>query len=64
MEQIRLACGLSKEPVISKIMLYKDTKAMVHLPNGNNDFFDIITEVLQGDILPPFLFMICLDYIL
>ena len=28
------------------------------------DYFDIVTGVLQGDILAPYLFIICLDYVL
>ena len=33
---------------------YKNTKAMVRLPDGDTDFFDIAL-VLQGDRLAPFL---------
>ena len=28
------------------------------------DYFDIIPGVLQGDILAPYLYIICLDYML
>ena len=28
------------------------------------DYFDIVTGVLQGDTLVPYLFIICLDYVL
>ena len=28
------------------------------------DYFDIVVDVLQGDILAPYLFIICLDYML
>ena len=28
------------------------------------EFFDILAELLQGDTLAPFLFVICLDYVL
>ena len=28
------------------------------------DFFDVVTRVLQADILALFLFIICLDYVL
>ena len=36
---------------------------MVCSPDENTDFFDIVTEVLQEDTLPPYLFIICLDYV-
>ena len=45
-------------------MLYKDTKAMVRSPDGDTDFFDIAAAVLQGDTLAPYIFIICLDYVL
>ena len=32
--------------------------------DGDTDFFDIIAGVLQGDTLAPYLFIICLDYVL
>ena len=38
-------------------------KAMVHSPDGNTDFFDIVTGVLQRDTLAPYLFILYLDYI-
>ena len=46
------------------MMLYKNTKVKVRSPNGDIDFFDIVTGVLQGDTLVPYLFIICLDYAL
>ena len=39
-------------------------KAMVHSPDGNTDFFDIVTGVLQGDTWAFYLFKICIDYVL
>ena len=36
----------------------------VRSPDGDTDFFDIIAGVLQGDTLAPYLFIICLDYVL
>ena len=45
-------------------MLYKNMKAMVHLPDGDTDFFNIVAGVLQGYIFVPFLFIICLGYVL
>ena len=42
----------------------KNTKAMIHSTNGKTDFFDIVIELLQGDTLVPYLFLIKLDCIL
>ena len=39
-------------------------KAMGHTPDGDTDFFDSVIGVLQGDRLTPYLFIICLDYVL
>ena len=39
------------------MMLYKNIIAMVCPPDSDNDFTDIITRVLQGDTLIPFLFI-------
>ena len=44
-------------------MLSKNTKAMVCLPNGDIDFFDIIAGVLQGDTLALYLFIFCLLFV-
>ena len=33
-------------------------------PDGDTDFFDIVTDVLQGGALASHLFIICLDYVL
>ena len=46
------------------MMPYKNTKVKVHSPNGDADYFDIVAGVLQGDTLTPYLFIICLDYLL
>ena len=46
------------------MMLYKNTKVKVHSPDGDTDFFDIMAGVLQGNTLTPYLFIICLDYVL
>ena len=37
---------------------------MVRLSDGDTPFFKITTGVLQGDTIAPFLFIICLDYVL
>ena len=36
----------------------------MHYPNGDTDYFEIVAGVLQGDTLAPYLFIICLDYVL
>ena len=53
-----------KETVITIMMLYKNTKAMILSPNGDADFFDIVAGVLQGNTLATYLLIICLDYVL
>ena len=42
-------------------MLYKNTNAMVPLPDGDTDFFDMVARSLQEDSLAPYLFI---DYML
>ena len=39
-------------------------KVKVHSPDGDTDYFDIVAGVLQEDTLAPYLFIICLDYVL
>ena len=46
------------------MILYINTRAMVRSPDGDTTFFKITTGVLQGDTIAPFLFIICLDYVL
>ena len=36
----------------------------VRSPDGDTEYFDIVAGVLQGDTLAPYLFIICLDYVL
>ena len=50
MEQILLAYGLPKETVAAIMILYRNTKVKVRSPDG--------------DTLAPYLFIICLDYVL
>ena len=64
MEQILLAYGLPKETVAAIMILCRNTKVKVRSPDGDTDYFDIVAGVLQGDILAPYLFIICIDYVL
>ena len=64
MEQILQAYGLPKETVAAIMILYKNTKVKVSSPDGDMEYFDIVAGVLQGDTLTPYLFNICLDYVL
>ena len=64
MEQILLAYGLPEDTVAAIMILYGNTKVKVRSPDGDTDYFDIVAGVLQGDTLAPYLFIICLDYVL
>ena len=64
MEQILLAYGIPKEIVAAITILYRNTKVKVRSPDGNTEYFDSVAGVLQGDMLAPYLFIICLDYVL
>ena len=63
-EQILLAYGLPKEIVAAITILYRNTKVKVRSPDGDAEYFDIVAGVLQGDKLDPYIFIICLDYVL
>ena len=56
--------GLPEETVKAIMISYINTKFMVRSPNGDNNFFDIVAGVLQGDTLATFLFIVCLVYCL
>ena len=64
MEQILLAYGGLTETVTAIMMIYRNTKVNLRSTDGNIDFFDIVAGVVQGDTLAPYLFIICLDYLL
>ena len=63
MEQILLAYGLPKETVTAIMMFYKNMKVKVCSPDGNTDFFVNVAGVQQGNMLAPYLFIICQDYV-
>ncbi len=60
----RPCVGVHKETVAAIAILYRNTKVKVRSPDGDTEYFDIVAGVLQGDLLAPYLFIICLDYIL
>ena len=64
MEQILLTYDLPKETVAVITILYRNTKVKVRSPDGDTEYFDIVAGVLQGDTLAPYLFIICLNYVL
>ena len=64
MEQIQLAYDLPEETVAAIMSLYRNTKVEVRSPDGDTEYFNIVAGVLQGDMLAPYLFIICLDYVL
>ena len=64
MEFILRKYGISTEITNAIMILYMNTRSMVISPDGDTTFFELTTGVLQGDTLAPFLFIICLDYIL
>ena len=63
-EPILLAYGLPKETVTAIPMFYKNTKAIVRLPDGDTYSLDILAGILLGDIFAPYLFIICQDNVL
>ena len=63
-EQILLVYSIPKGTVAAIMILYRNTKVKVRSPDGDTDYFDIVVGVLQGDTLAPYLFIICLDYVL
>ena len=46
------------------MMLYKNTKVKVHSPDGDTDFFNIVSSVMQEDTLASYLFKNCRDYVI
>ena len=60
LEQILLAYGIPKETVTAAMILHRNTKIKVR----SQDFFDMVSGVLQGDRLALYLIIICLDDIL
>ena len=54
---------------VNEIVLSLHMKSVINghyvlSPDGDTDYFDIVAGVPQGDTLAPYLFIICLDYVL
>ena len=65
MEQILLAYGIPKETVATIMILYRNTKVKVRSPDGDTVLLrHVVADVPQRDTLAPYLFIICLDYVL
>ena len=64
MEQILLANRLPKETVAAIMMFSRNPKVKVRSADGDTEYFDIVAGVLQGDTWAPYLFIVCLDYVL
>ena len=64
MEKILLAYGIPKETLAAITILCRNTKMKVRSPDGDTDCFNIVAGILQGETLAPYLFIICLDYVL
>ena len=64
MIKILRAYGIPNELVEAIEDMYQDTTAEVLSPDGETKPFKILSGVLQGDKLAPYLFIIVLDYVL
>ena len=42
-------------------MQYKNAKVKVHSLDGDTDYFDIVADLIPGDILAPYLFIMYQD---
>ena len=64
MKKILIVNGLPKESIAAIMMLCRNTRVKVNFSDGDTDYFNIVASVLQGDTLAPYLFIICLHYVL
>ena len=64
MKDILKYYGIPKVTVNAVMIAYINTRSKVRSPDGDTTFFEITAGVLRGDILAPFFFIICLNYII
>ena len=57
MLKILRAYGVLEQLVSAIGLLCTGTKAKVLLPDEETEFFEILAGVLQGDTIPPYIFM-------
>ena len=62
MLEIFKAYGIPSVIIDAIRIMYKENITNVQSPNGNTNFFSILVDLLQRDILAPFPFIIVLDY--
>ena len=64
MLNILRAYGIPGTIVNAVSVMFDNTLAKVRSPDGDTDFFMVLSGVLQGDTLAPLIFVIVLDYAL
>ena len=64
MAELLNAYGIPDKIINSTMIAYKSTKSIVRIDDGDTEFINISSGVLQGDTIAPFLFIICLDCVL
>ena len=56
--------GIPDKMIAAIKVLYTNTSSTILTPDGETPFFSIQADILQGDTLAPFLFIIVVDYVL
>ena len=58
------AYGIPEKLVTAIRIRYEDTTVKVITPNGETETFNILADVLQGDTLDLYIFVIVIDYVM
>ena len=56
--------GVPHEIVMAIKCLYDQSMSCVRMKGKLSEFFEVLTGVMQGDVLAPFLFIIVMDYVI